>query len=88
MNQISIPNIIEEKNEVCNIRFKDLALPIGLLREVDCPSDVSYPEEVCDCISNDLYDKLLYNERRKKIRKKTKKNKPIKISLTLKNNNI
>ena len=86
IEQFTIPDIIEEKDMICDIKYKDYAIPIGLIREIeDSSNSPLYDEEIVDTIEYDLFDKLLINERRRKNRKRTKKNKPIRIGITLKN---
>lgn len=86
IEQFTIPDIIEEKDMICDIKYKDYAIPIGLIREIeDSSNSPLYNEEIVDTIEYDLFDKLLINERRRKHRKRTKKNKPIRIGITLKN---
>lgn len=86
IEQFTIPDIIEEKDMICDIKYKDYAIPIGLIREIEDSNNTPlYNEEIVDTIKYDLFDKLLINERRRKNRKRTKKNKPIRIGITLKN---
>lgn len=83
-SQISIVNMVEEKGDICDIKYKNYALPIGLILEKNNPINHKYEEEYINNIDDILFDNLLKNEKRKRLKNKTKKNKPIKISLTLK----
>ncbi len=83
-SQISIVNMVEEKGDICDIKYKNYALPIGLILEKNNPINHNYEEEYINNIDDILFDNLLKNEKRKRLKNKTKKNKPLKISLTLK----
>jgi hypothetical protein len=85
IHQFTIPDIMEEKDMICDVKYKDYAIPIGLISELDGSNNILYNEEVLDKVEYDLFDKLLINERRRKNRKRTKKNKAIRIAVTLKN---
>lgn len=84
---ITIPDIVEEKNKICDIRYKDLCLPPGLLLEIEPSSSYEYSEEpeVSAVIADELFENLLKNEKRRRVHKKTRKIRPTKIMLTLKN---
>ncbi len=88
---ITISDIVEEKNGICDIKYKDMSLPPGLILEnnnniKDENVFELFPEENDDIIINeDLFNKLLHNEKRKRLHNKTRKVRPTKIVLTLKN---
>lgn len=85
-NQITIGDIIEERGEICDIKHKDKALPIGLIIENPKYNDVThYGENYLEVVDDFLFDNLLKNEKRRKMKIKTKKRKPLKLCLTLKN---
>jgi len=87
MSFVTIADIIENKGKISDVEYKDLAIPIGLIVEHDNINEINNFEEEFNnnCIEDELFLKLLKNEKRKNIKKKSsKKNKPIKLNLTLK----
>lgn len=84
---ITIPDIVEEKNSICDIRYKDLCLPPGLLLETEPPYTHEYMEDqdTSFVISDELFENLLKNEKRRRVHKKTRKMRPNRMILTLKN---
>ena len=84
-NQITIGDIIEERGDICDIKHKDKALPIGLIIEnYKYIEPINYNENYSELVDDILFNNLLKNEKRRKIKTKTKKRKPIKLCLTLK----
>lgn len=87
MSFITISDIVECKGKICDIEYKDLAIPVGLIVENTNSSNNTNYEEIYDdkCINDNLYFNILKNEKRKRIKKyNSKKNKPLKLKLTLK----
>jgi hypothetical protein len=85
---ITIPDIMEEKHKICDIRYKDLCLPPGLLLELEPHSSTQHYAEETDgftVVTDELFDNLLKNEKRRRVQKKTRKIRPTKVLLTLKN---
>lgn len=90
MSFVTIADIIENKGKISDVEYKDLAIPIGLIVEHISENEINeinnFEEEFNNnCIEDEFFLKLLKNEKRKNIKKKSsKKNKPIKLNLTLK----
>jgi hypothetical protein len=84
---ITLSDIIEGNNGVCDIKYKDKTLPVGLILELEAPAGIyPYNEEVHETfIDETFYNNLLLNEKRKQKQSHTRKRKPIKIKLSLKN---
>jgi|AACY02.5.fsa_nt_gi hypothetical protein len=86
MSFVTIADIIENNGKISDVEYKDLAIPVGLIVEHNTNEINNFEEEFNNnCIEDELFLKLLKNEKRKNIKKKSsKKNKPIKLNLTLK----
>ena len=86
MSFATIADIIENNGKIADVEYKDLAIPIGLIVEHNTNEINNYEEEFNNkCIEDDIFLKLIKNEKRKNFKKKSsKKNKPIKLNLTLK----
>jgi hypothetical protein len=89
-SNFSISDVLEENGNICDIKYKDMALPIGLLIDVkSIPNTENIHNEYNNqCIDEMLFTHLLKNEKTRKIYKKTRKNKPLKFHLSLKNKYI
>lgn len=87
-NTITLSDIIEKHDGVCDIKYKDKTLPLDLILELDnnntCDNTRdNFQEEYTNCIDDTLYDFLLKNERRIHKVKKSAKRKPMKLRMTL-----
>lgn len=84
---ITISDIIEGNDGICDIKYKDKSLPLGLILELEKPSENdAYTEIFEDSVTDEvLFNYLLLNEKRKYKKSKTRKSKPIKIRLSIKN---
>lgn len=86
---ITLSDIIEGNDGICDIKYKDMSLPVGLVLELEKPKPSEtdmYTEVFEDSFTNEeLFNYLLLNEKRKYKKSKTRKSKPIKIRLSIKN---
>ena len=86
---ITISDILEANDVVCDIKYRNIALPLGLLIE-NSVHDENINEKYVntygeDSVDDNLYNKLLHNEKLRRMYKKTKKNRPLKFKLSLRN---
>lgn len=83
----TLPNLFDSKDIVCDVKYKNIAPPLGLVLENTSNHDtaIEFDEVYCDeCINEETFHHILRNEKRRPLKCKTKKLRNLHLRPTLK----
>lgn len=83
----TLPNLFNSKDVVCDIKYKNMAPPLGLVLEksTNQNTSINLQEVYCDnCIDEDMFHHIVKNEKRKQYKGKTKKQRKLHLRPSLK----